>query len=45
MYMVALPSGKQQSIHGSAVNVPSKVDTIWDMLPTLHQSLMNVLTV
>jgi len=28
MKMVALPSGKQRSIHGPAVNVPSKVDTI-----------------
>ena len=28
MKIVALPSGKQRSIHGPAVNVPSKVDTI-----------------
>ena len=35
MKMVALPSGKQRSIHGPAVNVPSKVDTICDMLPRL----------
>ena len=28
MKMVALPSGKQRSIHGPAVNVPSKIDTI-----------------
>ena len=28
MKMVALPSGKQRSIHGPAVNVPSKVDTV-----------------
>ena len=35
MKMVALPSGKQQSIHRPAVNVPSKVDTICDVLPRL----------
>jgi len=35
MKMVALPSGKQRSIHGPAVNVPSKVDTICDVLPHL----------
>ena len=35
MKMVALPSGKQRSIHGPAVNVPSKVDTIYDVLPRL----------
>ena len=35
MKMVALPSGKQVSIHGPAVNVPSKVDTICNMLPRL----------
>ena len=35
MKMVASPSGKQRSIHGPAVNVPSKVDTICDMLPRL----------
>ena len=34
MKMVALPSGKQRSIHGQAVNVPSKVDTICNMLPS-----------
>jgi hypothetical protein len=28
MKMVALPSGIQRCIHGPAVNVPSKVDTI-----------------
>ena len=33
--MVALPSGKQRSIHGPAVNVPSKVYTICDVLPHL----------
>ncbi len=35
MKMVALPTGKQRSIHGPAVNVPSKVDTICNMLPRL----------
>ena len=35
MKMVALPSGKQRSIHGPAVNVPSKVDAICDVLPRL----------
>ena len=35
MKLVALPSGKQRSIHGLAVNVPSKVDTICDVLPCL----------
>lgn len=35
MKMVALPSGKQRSIHGPAVNVPSKVNTICDVLPRL----------
>ena len=35
MKMVALPSGKQRCIHGPAVNVPSKVDTIVDILPRL----------
>ena len=35
MIMVALPSGKQRSIHGPAVNVPSKVDTICNVLPRL----------
>ena len=35
MKMVALPSGKQRSIHGPAVNVPSKVDTICNVLPCL----------
>ena len=32
MKMVALPSGKQRCIHGPAVNVPSKVDTICTVL-------------
>ena len=35
MKMVALPSGKQRSIDGPAVNVPSKVDTICNVLPRL----------
>ena len=35
MKMVALPSGKQRSIHGPAVNVPSKVGTICYVLPRL----------
>ena len=35
MKMVALPSGKQRSIQGPAVNVPSKVDTICSILPRL----------
>ena len=35
MKMVALPTGKQRSIHGPAVNVPSKVDTLCTVLPRL----------
>ena len=35
MKMVALPSGKQRCIHGPAVNVPSKLDSICTMLPRL----------
>ena len=35
MKMVALPSGKQRFIHGPAVNVPSKIDTICTVLPHL----------
>ena len=35
MKMVALPSGKQRSIHGPAVNVPSKVDAVCNILPRL----------
>ena len=35
MKMVALPAGKQKSIHGPAVNVPSKVDTICNVLSRL----------
>ena len=33
MKMVALPSGKQRSIHGPAVNLQSKVDTICGVAP------------
>ena len=32
MKMVALPSGKQRSIHGPAVNVPSMVDNVCTLL-------------
>ena len=35
MKMVALPTGKQRSIHGPAVNVPAKVDTVCSVLPRL----------
>ena len=35
MKMVALPSSKQRSVHGPAMNVPSIVNTIFDMLPRL----------
>lgn len=35
MKMVALPSGKHRCIHGPAVNVPSKLDSICTMLPRL----------
>ena len=35
MNMVALPSGKQSCIHGPAVNVPSKVDSVCTLLPQL----------
>ena len=35
MKMVALPVGKQRSIHGPAVNVPSKLDTVCTQLPRL----------
>ena len=35
MKMVALPSGRQQSIHGPAVNVPSNVDNVCEVLPHL----------
>ena len=33
--MVALPAGKQSSIQGPAVNVPSKLDSLCTMLPRL----------
>ena len=35
MKMVALPSGNQRSIHGPAVNVPSKLDSLCNVLPRL----------
>ncbi len=35
MKMVALPSGKQRCIHGPAVNVPSKLDSVCTTLPRL----------
>ena len=35
MKMVALPSGKQHCIHGPAVNVPSKLDNVCELLPHL----------
>ena len=35
MKMVTLPFRKQRSIHGPTVNVPSKVDTICEILPCL----------
>ena len=35
MKLVALPSGKQCSIHGPAVNVPSKLDSVCTLLPRL----------
>ena len=35
MKMVALPSGKQRSIDGPAVNVASKFDTVCNVLPRL----------
>ena len=35
MKMVALPSGKQHCIHGPAVNVPSKLDGVCELLPRL----------
>uniref|UniRef100_A0A8C4Q2W2 ubiquitinyl hydrolase 1 n=1 Tax=Eptatretus burgeri TaxID=7764 RepID=A0A8C4Q2W2_EPTBU len=37
MKIVALPKGGQKSIHGSAVNVPSKIDTVTSLLPRLPQ--------
>jgi hypothetical protein len=35
MKLVALPVGKQRSIHGPAVNVPAKLDTVCSQLPRL----------
>ncbi len=35
MKLVALPTGKQRCIHGPAVNVPSKQDSLCDLLPRL----------
>ena len=35
MKLFALPSGKQRSIHGPAVNVPSKLDSVCTLLPRL----------
>ncbi len=35
MNIVALPTGKQHSIHGPAVDVPSRLDSICTMLPRL----------
>ena len=35
MKMVALPSGKQHCIPGPAVNVPSKLDSVCELLPCL----------
>uniref|UniRef100_A0A1X7U383 DUF6570 domain-containing protein n=1 Tax=Amphimedon queenslandica TaxID=400682 RepID=A0A1X7U383_AMPQE len=35
MKLVALPVGKQRSIHGPAVNVPSKLDIVCNSLPRL----------
>ena len=35
MKMVALPCGKQRSIHGPAVNVPTKIDNVCTVLPRL----------
>ena len=34
-FALALPSGKQRSIHGPAVNVPAEVDTVCNILPRL----------
>ena len=35
MKIVALPKGKQRAIHGPAVNVPTQLDTICNLLPRL----------
>ena len=40
MNLVALPSGKQRSIHGPAVNVPSKLDTVCSLLPRMPNEVM-----
>ena len=37
MKLVALPRGKQKGIHGSAVNVPTRLDTLCSLLPRLPQ--------
>ena len=38
MKLVALPRGGQKAIHGSAVNVPSKVQSITTLLPRLPET-------
>ena len=35
MKIVALPSGKQKAIHGPAVNIPTKLDAVCNLLPRL----------
>ena len=35
MKMVGLPRGRQQAIHGPAVNVPAKVETVCQLFPRL----------
>jgi len=35
--MVALPKGGQKAIHGPAVNVPTRVDTVCNVLPRLPE--------
>ena len=37
MKLVSLPKGGQKSLHGSAVNVPSKLNTVTTLLPRLPQ--------
>ena len=37
MKLVALPRGKQKGIHGPAVNVPARLDTLCSLLPRLPQ--------
>ena len=37
MKIVALPRGKQKGIHGPAVNVPTRLDTLCSLLPRLPQ--------